>query len=229
MKIVDYFPFFHCHVSISAPIYMPKTAKKANFSPREKFTFFKNIHYSVFLSFIKTFSLLFKTNFLLFTPPSSSEGKKALTEIVEQHKQAHSHQHGDIALQLLAQERSGQDQFHALLGNAVGQSHADGNVDHKSNDHSLALFLIFKGKVFIQEKADHAAHGIVANGGQPIADLPPLVQSGDIIQTKHHRGTHKGVDDSDDQKADKTAVKNLLLHPRPFRRTPGTECTGVGL
>ena len=229
MKIVDYFPFFHCHVSIFVPIYMLKTAKKANFSPHEKSALFKNIHYPVFLSLIKTFSLFFQMKYLLFTPPSNSESKKALTEIVEQHKQAHSHQHGDIPLQLFAQESPRQSQFHTFLCNAVGQRHTNSDVDHKANDNRFSLFLIFKGKVLVQKKADDTAHGIIADGGQPIADLPPFMQSGYVIQTEHHCGAYKSIDDTNDQKADKTAVKELLLHRRPFLRTPGTECTGDGL
>lgn len=152
---------------------------------------------------------------------SASKREKPLSKIVEYHKQAHAHQHRDVSLELLRQETVCQYRFHRTLGNTIGQHHAHGNINDKADDHSPALFLIFKCIVFVEEKTHHAAYGIIADGRQSIADLSPLMQSRQIIQAEHHRRTHKGVDDAYNKKANKTAVKKISFHPLPFRRRPG--------
>ena len=49
-----------------------------------------------------------------------AEGKKALAEVVEHHKQAHARQHGQILRPFFRQ--AGEDQPHERLGKAIGKA-----------------------------------------------------------------------------------------------------------
>jgi len=160
----------------------------------------------------------------------AAEGEKALAEVVEQNEQAGARQHGQVALELWTPPGSGQQPDRERLGQTVGQGPAYGDVHREAEHHAGSALLIAEGEALVEKEADHTAHQIVGRGGDPIAQVPPGVEPGQIVQAEHDPIAHGGVDHPHQQKAEEGGVQKLfefIPHPGGLR-TRRPRCTGAG-